>query len=95
MRDVVYVLERETGEYSDRTHALVLATLDKREAEAWLERARAHEWPDRRDIWDDEHDGCAPSWELPDALDDVRAYGEPHYRLREVRLTKGEVSDDE
>ncbi|MCU0646647.1 MAG: hypothetical protein MUF00_01515 [Gemmatimonadaceae bacterium] len=30
MSDVVYVLEREQGEYADRTHALVLATLDKR-----------------------------------------------------------------
>jgi hypothetical protein len=86
MSDVVYVLEREQGECADRTHALVLATLDKREAEAWLARARSHEWPDRCDIWDDEHDDCAPSWELPDALGDVRAYGEPRYRLREVRM---------
>ena len=88
--DVVYVIEREQGEYADRDHSLVLATLDKSEAEAWLARARAHQWPDRCDIWDDENDGCAPSWELPNALDEIRAYGEPHYRIREVRLIGGE-----
>jgi hypothetical protein len=88
--DVVYVLEREQGEYSDVCHSLVMATLDKAEAEAWLARARAHQWPDRCDIFDDENDNCAPSWETPDALSEIRSYGEPRYRLRTVRLMGGE-----
>ncbi len=88
MREV-YVLEREMGEYSDVCHTLVMVTLDRAEAEAWLTRARAFKWPSRADIWDDECDDCAPPWETTDALGEVRAYGEPRYRLVTVRLMGG------
>lgn len=89
MREV-YVLMRDVGEYGDRDESPVLATLDKAEAEAWLAKARAFVWPARRDIFDDEHDNCAPPWETANALRKVRTYGHPTYRLVAVRLTEGD-----
>lgn len=89
MRDI-HILMRYVGEYGDRDESPVLATLDKREADAWLAKARAFEWPGRCDIYDDENDDCAPEWETEDALRKVRTYGEPTYRLVTVRLLGGE-----
>lgn len=85
----VYVLMRDVGEYEDRDESPVLATLDKGEAEAWLACARSFVWPGRCDIYDDEHDDCAPEWETADALALVRTYGTPRYRLVAVRLIGG------
>lgn len=90
MREI-YVLMRDVGEYTDRDESPVLATLDKSEAKAWLATARTFAWPDRCDIFEDEHDDCAPAWETADALWKVRAYGHPTYRLVAVRLL--EVND--
>jgi hypothetical protein len=61
------------------------------DADAWLAKARAFAWPGRLDIFDDEQDDCAPPWETADALQKVRTYGEPTYRLVTVRLMGGEA----
>ena len=89
MREV-YVLMRDVGEYGDRDESPVLATLDWTEAEACLAMAQAHVWPDRCDIFEPECDSCAPEWETVDALELVRLYGTPRYRLVTVRLVGGE-----